>query len=290
MSGYSNALEIKDITKEYKGFSLKNISFSLSKGFIMGLVGPNGAGKTTIIKSIMNLVNLKSGEITVFDENWKENEINIKDRIGFVYDDCCAFEDFSIDENKKIIAPFYSKWNEEKFKFYIDKFNLNPRKKVRELSKGQKMRFSLAIALSHRAELLILDEPTSGLDPVFRSELLDLLFDLISEEELSILYSTHITTDLEKLADYITFINDGRVEFSKEKDILLEEYFIVKGPIDMLDSEIKKDLISIRRSRYNFEALSNKREKLKNKYGEKLIFERASLDDIVIYYSKKKGE
>lgn len=290
MSSYSNALEIKDITKEYKGFSLKNISFSLPKGFIMGLVGPNGAGKTTIIKSIMNLVNLKSGEINVFDENWKENEISIKDRIGFVYDDCCAFEDFSIDENKKIIAPFYSKWNEEKFKFYIDKFNLNPKKKVKELSKGQKMRFSLAIALSHDAELLILDEPTSGLDPVFRSELLDLLFDLISEEELSILYSTHITTDLEKLADYITFINDGRVEFSKEKDLLLEEYFLVKGPIDILDNEIKKDLISIRKSRYNFEALSNKREKLKNKYREKLIFERASLDDIVIYYSKKKGE
>ncbi|MGG7077871.1 ABC transporter ATP-binding protein [Clostridium sardiniense] len=290
MSSYNNALEIKNITKEYKGFSLKNVSFSIPKGFIMGLVGPNGAGKTTIIKAIMNLVNLKSGEINIFDKNLKECEVSIKDRIGFVYDDCCAFEDFSIEENKKIIAPFYSKWNEEKFKFYIDKFNLNIKKKVKELSKGQRMRFSLAIALSHSAELLILDEPTSGLDPVFRSELLDLLFDLISEEELSILYSTHITTDLERLADYITFINNGKMEFSKEKDMLLEEYVVVKGPIDILDNEMKKDLVGIRKSRYNFEALSNKRDKLKNKYGDKLIFERASLDDIVIYYSKKRGE
>jgi len=290
MSNYINALEVKDISKEYRGFSLKNVSFSIPKGFIMGLVGPNGAGKTTIIKSIMNLVNLKSGYIKVFDKNLKEYEVSIKDRIGFVYDDCCTFEDFSIDENKKIIAPFYSKWDEEKFKFYIDKFNLNIKKKVKELSKGQKMRFSLAIALSHGAELLILDEPTSGLDPVFRSELLDLLFDLISEEELSILYSTHITTDLEKLADYITFINNGRIEFSKEKDMLLEEYVVVKGPIDVIDSEMKKDLVGVRKSRYNFEALSNKRDKLKNEYGDKLIFERASLDDIVIYYSKKRGE
>lgn len=282
-----NVLEIKNISKEYKGFSLKNVSFNIPKGFVMGLIGPNGAGKTTTIKAIMNLINLDSGEIYIFGEDIKKNEISIKDRIGFVYDDCCAFEDFTIRENKKIISKFYSKWDEEKFKYYLEKFELNENKKLKQLSKGQKMRFSLALALSHKAELLILDEPTSGLDPVFRSELLDILFEIIGEEEVSILYSTHITTDLEKLADYITFINNGKIEFSKEKDILLGEYFIVKGALDILNRDLEKELIGLRKTRYNFEGLTNNMRKLKELFGDKIIFEKATLDDIVVYYSKK---
>ncbi|MGV1066434.1 ABC transporter ATP-binding protein [Clostridium perfringens] len=282
-----NVLEIKNISKEYKGFSLKNVSFNIPKGFVMGLIGPNGAGKTTTIKAIMNLINLDSGEIYIFGEDIKKNEISIKDRIGFVYDDCCAFEDFTIRENKKIISKFYSKWDEEKFKYYLEKFALNENKKLKQLSKGQKMRFSLALALSHKAELLILDEPTSGLDPVFRSELLDILFEIIGEEEVSILYSTHITTDLEKLADYITFINNGKIEFSKEKDILLGEYFIVKGALDILNKDLEKELIGLRKTRYNFEGLTNNMRKLKELFGDKIIFEKATLDDIVVYYSKK---
>lgn len=282
-----NVLEIKNISKEYKGFSLKDVSFNIPKGFVMGLIGPNGAGKTTTIKAIMNLINLNSGEIYIFGEDIKKNEISIKDRIGFVYDDCCAFEDFTIRENKKIISKFYSKWDEEKFKYYLEKFALNENKKLKQLSKGQKMRFSLALALSHKAELLILDEPTSGLDPVFRSELLDILFEIIGEEEVSILYSTHITTDLEKLADYITFINNGKIEFSKEKDILLGEYFIVKGALDILNKDLEKELIGLRKTRYNFEGLTNNMRKLKELFGDKIIFEKATLDDIVVYYSKK---
>lgn len=282
-----NVLEIKNISKEYKGFSLKDVSFNIPKGFVMGLIGPNGAGKTTTIKAIMNLINLDSGEIYIFGEDIKKNEISIKDRIGFVYDDCCAFEDFTIRENKKIISKFYSKWDEEKFKYYLEKFELNENKRLKQLSKGQKMRFSLALALSHKAELLILDEPTSGLDPVFRSELLDILFEIIGEEEVSILYSTHITTDLEKLADYITFINNGKIEFSKEKDILLGEYFIVKGALDILNKDLEKELIGLRKTRYNFEGLTNNMRKLKELFGDKIIFEKATLDDIVVYYSKK---
>lgn len=282
-----NILEIKNINKNYKEFSLKDISFDIPKGFVMGLIGPNGAGKTTTIKAIMNLINLDSGEIKIFGKDIKKNEIEIKDRVGFVYDDCCAFEDFTIKENKNIIAPFYSKWDEEKFNYYINRFELNEKKKLKELSKGQKMRFSLAIALSHRAEILILDEPTSGLDPVFRSELLDILFEIIGEEEVSVLYSTHITTDLERLADYITFINKGKVEFSKEKDILLEEYFIVKGTLDILNKDVEKELIGLRKTKYNFEGLTKGTNKLRKLCGDKIIFEKATLDDIVVYYSKK---
>ena len=287
MKEYKNALEVINIRKRYKDFLLDDISFNLPKGFIMGLVGPNGAGKTTTIKAIMNLIKLDKGQVKIFGENLIDNEVKIKDKIGFVYDDCYAYEDFSINENKKLIAPFYSKWDEDKFKFYIDKFKLNDKKKVKELSKGQKVRFSLAIALSHNAELLILDEPTSGLDPVFRSELLDILFDLIRDEEISILYSTHITSDLEKLADYITFINNGKVEFSIEKDTLLEEYFIVKGPLENLKGELDKYLIGTRKSKYNFEALTKNSEELNRKF-DNLIFERATLDDIIVYYSKKE--
>lgn len=290
MKDYKNALEVNNITKNYKGFSLNNVTFNLKKGFIMGLVGPNGAGKTTTIKAIMNLINLNSGSIKIFEEDLKKNEIEIKDRIGFVYDECSSFEDFSIEYNKKIIAPFYSKWNENKFNEYLRMFKLDKKKKVKDLSKGQKMRFSLAIALSHEAELLILDEPTSGLDPVFRSELLDLFFDLIKDGELSILYSTHITTDLEKLADYITFIKDGKVEFSKEKDILLEEYSIIKGSVDDITEDIRKELIGQRNSRYNFEALIKNKNNFINKYGSNFVFERASIDDIIVFYSKKGKE
>lgn len=290
MKDYKNALEVNNITKNYKGFSLNNVTFNLKKGFIMGLVGPNGAGKTTTIKAIMNLINLNSGSIKIFEEDLKKNEIEIKDRIGFVYDECSSFEDFSIEYNKKIIAPFYSKWNENKFNEYLKMFKLDKKKKVKDLSKGQKMRFSLAIALSHEAELLILDEPTSGLDPVFRSELLDLFFDLIKDGELSILYSTHITTDLEKLADYITFIKDGKVEFFKEKDILLEEYSIIKGSVDNITEDIRKELIGQRNSRYNFEALIKNKNNFINKYGSNFVFERASIDDIIVFYSKKGKE
>jgi ABC-2 type transport system ATP-binding protein len=206
-------LEVRNLTKNYLGFSLNNISFTLEKGYIMGFIGPNGAGKTTTIRLIMNLIRRDSGEIRVFGLDNIKDELEVKERIGFVYDENHFYNELSVLEMKKIIAPFYSRWDDSVFKDYLDRFELSPRKKIKDLSRGMKMKFSLVISLSHHADLLLLDEPTSGLDPIFRSELLDILAEIIQDENKSIFLSTHLTADLDKIADYITFINLGELVF-----------------------------------------------------------------------------
>jgi len=179
----NNILEVQNINKSYKDFSLKNVSFELKEGYIMGFIGPNGAGKTTVIKLIMNLIKKDSGSIKVFGKDHIKNEKEIKDRIGFVYDDNCYYEEFKLYEIKRIIAPFYSKWNDDLFNKYIRQFELPLDKKLKKLSKGMKMKFSIAMALSHDPDLIIMDEPTAGLDPVFRAELLELLLELMQNEK-----------------------------------------------------------------------------------------------------------
>ena len=201
-------LEINNLSKEfYEGFKLDNISFKLEPGYIMGFIGPNGSGKSTAIKLIMNLLKKDSGEIKIFGKDNIKSEIEIKDRIGFVYDEPYFYDNLTINHMKNIIAPFYSKWDDDLFQKYLRDFELGNDYKIKKLSKGMKMKFALAIALSHHAELIIMDEPTSGLDPIFRREILDILHNIIQDENTSIFFSTHITTDLEKIADYITYIN-----------------------------------------------------------------------------------
>ncbi|MDQ1353611.1 MAG: type transport system ATP-binding protein, partial [Acidobacteriota bacterium] len=174
-----NILEIKSLRKEYKGFTLNDISFALPYGYIMGLIGPNGAGKTTTIKLIMNLLRRNNGEIKIFGKDNREHEMEIKSRIGFVYDTPTFYEHLTLKQMKTIIAPFYKSWDEAMFQRYMKEFELSLKAKVRTLSRGMHMKFALALALSHHAELIIMDEPTSGLDPVFRRELLDILSALI---------------------------------------------------------------------------------------------------------------
>jgi len=222
-------LEVNNLSKNYKEFSLQNLSFSLEPGFIMGFIGPNGAGKSTTIKLIMNLIKKDGGEIKVFGMDHLKHEKEIKEKIGFVYDQNHFYEDLTLAEMKKIIAPFYKSWDEEDFQKYLKQFNLSLKQKIKELSKGMKMKYSLALALSHHAELIIMDEPTSGLDPIIRSELLEVLYEIIQDDRKSILFSTHILRDLDKVADYITFINDGELVFSQAKDKILESYQIIKG-------------------------------------------------------------
>jgi ABC-2 type transport system ATP-binding protein len=279
-------LEINGVTKEFEGFKLDNISFGLEKGYIMGFIGPNGAGKTTTIRLIMNLLKKDSGDIKIFGMDNSTDEVAIKDRIGFVYEESYFYEHLTVKKMKDIIAPFYSRWDDEKFDEYCSVFGLLPNKKIRDLSKGTKMKFSLAVALSHNAELLILDEPTSGLDPVFRDKLMDILREEIQDENKSILFSTHITSDLEKIADYITFINNGRIVFSDQKDVLLENYKIIKGDSGILTGEIRSELLGVKENRYGFEALCNvEKQSVFSQF--EIVTEKPTLEQMMVYMQNK---
>lgn len=282
----SNILEIAGLRKNYKDFSLKDIGFSFERGYIMGFIGPNGAGKSTTIKLIMNLLKKDAGKIKVFGMDNIQHEKEIKNRIGFVYDENYFYEELTILEMKSIIAPFYKRWDEKGFKKYIKEFNLPSDKKIKELSKGMKMKFSLAIALSHDAELLIMDEPTSGLDPVIRSELMDILSSVIQDEDKGVFFSTHITSDLDRIADYITFINNGEIVFSTQKDELMEGYGIVKGGKELLDKDMKKYFVGVRENKFGFEALTPDKKEIKRVFGNKVVLEKPTLDDIMVYYTR----
>lgn len=285
-----NILEIKNLTKKYKNFKLDNISFVIPRGFIMGFIGENGAGKTTTIKLIMNLLQRDRGEIKVFGKDNVKCEREIKERIGFVYDDCFYYENLSVKDNGKIIAGFYKFWNWKVFNDYLRKFNLNENQKVKELSKGMKMKFAIAIALSHKAEFIILDEPTSGLDPVMRRQLLELLQQVMEDEKVGILISSHITSDLEKIADYITYIKKGKIIFSMSTPELQEEYVVIKGNKNLL-KDIDRDIIyGLRETPYGFEGITRELDKIEGGIRKQLIIEKPSIEEIMVAISKGAGK
>lgn len=280
-----NVLEINNLKKTYKDFKL-DVSFSMKKGFIMGFIGPNGAGKTTTIKLIMNLLKRDEGTVCLFGLDNIQQEISVKEKIGFVYDDNYYYEDLTPLEIETIIAPFYRTWDSKAFQVHLKAFDLPTIKKLKQFSKGMKAKFSLAVALSHHAELIILDEPTSGLDPVFRRELLDIFAELIQDETRSILFSTHITGDLDRTADYITFIHNGKLVFSMEKDDIFATYGIVKGSTELLDHDSRKQFIGIRNSPYGFEGLTKSVDDTRKLFNERAHVEKASLDDIMLFTVK----
>lgn len=275
-----NAIEIRNLTKAYPLFTVDDVSLDVKQGYITGLIGPNGVGKSTLIKMMLGIVRPDSGS--------PKQEIDIKQRIGIVSYDCFYYEHLTIHDTKKLVAPFYHKWNDSKFKGYLDQFELSPKKKIGDLSKGMKIKFALAVALSHEAELLIMDEPTSGLDPVFRREMLDLLADMMQNERNSIMFSTHITTDLDRIADYITFINRGKIVFNEAKEDVLERYALVKGDIRLLDSDIRKEFIGIRETAVGFEGLVDNRHNASQLFGNHAVLETPSLEDIM-YFTAKGG-
>ncbi len=220
----SNLLKLNGVSKSFPGFALNNINFTLPKGYIMGLVGPNGAGKTTTIQLILNMLKKDAGKILVFGKDNVKNEKLIKQDVGIVCDSIFYVDSWTIKDTENAVSIFYDGWKHDVFKEMIRRFDLPPNRKVSELSRGMQMKLMLACAFSHNAKLLILDEPTSGLDPVARDELLEILQDYIKDGERSVLFSTHITTDLERVADYITFINQGQLFYTGSMEDLLERW------------------------------------------------------------------
>ncbi|MDA7027961.1 ABC transporter ATP-binding protein [Bacillus sp. CLL-7-23] len=281
----NNILEIKNLSKQYQDFSLQNINISLEKGYIMGFIGPNGAGKSTTIKLIMNLIKKDQGGINIFGLDHQQHQLDIKQRIGFVYDENHFYEELTVNEMKGIISPFYTNWDEAVFQQYAKDFQLPLAKQIKQLSKGMKMKFSLAIALSHHADLLIMDEPTSGLDPLVRSELLDVLQTLLEDENKSVFFSTHITSDLEKVADFITLIHNGEIILSQTKDELLEEYCIVKGSKDILSHQDM--FIGLKTNNFGFEALSKNKKEIVQLFGDTVMVEKPTLEDILVFSTSR---
>jgi ABC-2 type transport system ATP-binding protein len=282
----SSALEVNNLKKHYEGFTLDDVSFSIPAGYIMGLIGPNGAGKTTIIKLIMGLLRPDGGDIRVFGQDSRDHEVPVKSRIGFVHDVPTFYGHLRLETVKSIIAPFYPQWDEARFLHLAGDFGLDARKKVKALSKGMRTKFALALALSHNADLLIMDEPTSGLDPLFRRELLGLFSELLQDAGKSILFSTHITTDLERIADYVTFVHEGRLVFSETRDEILGTWSTVKGGNDSLDDKLAGLLEGLRRTDYGFEGLTSQASAVRGLPPGDLVMEKATLEDIMYFVTK----
>ncbi|MDE5818147.1 MAG: ABC transporter ATP-binding protein [Lachnospiraceae bacterium] len=274
-------LEITNLHKQYKDFELDHISFQLPKGFIMGLVGKNGAGKSTTIKSIMNMLDFQ-GQIRIDGQDNILCEKRVKQMVGVVVDQPFFPVIFTLEQVEKYCGSFYVNWDKDNYDKLLRQLGLNPKKKVSELSRGMGVKLQLAVALSHKAELLVLDEPTSGLDPVARDECMDILMEYIQNGDHSVLFSTHISTDLEKIADYITILSGGKLFYTGEKDVLMEKYVILKGDQRKVSEELEKNLIGARRYGDSFEAMLP-REQYALCDGCPFQTENAKIDDILIY-------
>jgi ABC-2 type transport system ATP-binding protein len=281
-----NAIEINGLRKAYKGFALEDVTFHVPQGYIMGLIGPNGAGKTTVVKLIMNLIRRNAGEIRVFGLDNLVHEPEIKARIGFVYDIPRFPEDIRLGPIASALAAFYEKWDQRRFLDLMNEFGLSARTIFKKLSHGMKMKFSLALALAHDADLILMDEPTAGLDPVFRFELLSKLRGIIQDEHKTVLFSSHITSDLERIADFITFIHRGRIVFSADKDEILEGWGVVRAAGDGVRPGDIPGLRGYRRSEYALEALTSDLASARSRLGESVVYDKATLEDIMYYLSR----
>ena len=279
----NDALIISGLTKTYKDFMLNGVSFSVPCGSIVGLIGENGAGKSTTINAVLGLIQKEAGSICVLGKEQPDNEI--KEQIGVVFDGNNYPEIFSTRKLNRVMKDIYHSWEEHTFLNLLKKFSLPTDKPIKQFSKGMKMKLAIAVALSHNSKLLILDEATSGLDPIIRDDILDILLDFAQDETHSILISSHITTDLEKIADYIVFIHEGQVVFSKLKDELIEQYGIIKCGAAQFEALDKSDIIVYRKMDYEWQVLVADRAAMKKKYPKALI-DSASIDEIMLLYVK----
>ncbi|MBQ6633117.1 MAG: ABC transporter ATP-binding protein [Ruminococcus sp.] len=283
MAEYTNAIEIKGITKRYDGFTLDDLSFNVPKGSIMGFVGQNGAGKTTTINTILNIIRADEGSVSVFGLDNIKDEKEIKKSIAAIFDELPFHETLNAKNLNSILKRIFDEWSSETFFNYLDRFSLPSKKKFGQFSKGMKMKLQIAAALSHNAKLLIMDEATTGLDPVVRNEILDIFLEYLQNEEHSILMSSHITSDLEKIADSVTFIDKGKLLITGYKDDVLDSHGILKCSRSDYESIDKNDIISARITEFGVEALVSDKSECLRKYSGAVI-DPAALDDIMVYY------
>jgi ABC-2 type transport system ATP-binding protein len=275
-------LELRGVGKRYPGFALRDVSFSLPRGYVCGLIGPNGAGKTTIVKMILGLVRPESGELRVCGSDPAAAERAVKDRVGFVHEVPAYYDHLSVQAVGAIVRPFYSRWDQPLFEALLRDFEVPARKWFGALSRGTRTKAALALALAHHAELLVLDEPTAGLDPVFRRSLLDRLAAYVEDGRASVLFSTHITGDLDRMADYITFIRDGRLVFSSTREEVSDRWFVVKGDPRVLDGPIRQALAGIEVGPHAFTGLSGDAAATRKLFaGREVVIEAATLEDII---------
>lgn len=287
MSDFENAIEITGLTKRYDGFTLDSVSFNVPKGSIMGFIGQNGAGKTTTIKSLLNVIKPDSGSIKMLGLDLYENEEEIKEQIAAVFDEIPFHDNFTANTLSVMMSGFYGGWNAETFFGYVERFGLPRKKKIGKFSKGMKMKLQIAAALSHGAKLLIMDEATTGLDPVVRNEILDIFREYLQDEENSILMSSHITGDLEKIADSVTFIDKGKILLSGSKDEILENHGVIKcGKADFAEID-PADYISARLNDFGAEVMVADRAAAKQRYSG-LVVEKTTLEEIMLFYVNRE--
>ncbi len=280
-----NSIEIKNVSKKYPGFALKNINFCVPEGTIVGLIGENGAGKTTTIKALLNIIS-SLGDIQVLGKNIRKHEKEIKQDIGVVLDNSFLSEYLTTKKLNTIMKDFYNNWDEKKYMYYIKEFQLPENQLIKEFSSGMKMKLKIAIAISHHPKLLILDEPTSGLDPIVRNEILEIFRKYIEEDETrAILISSHITSDLEHISDYIVLIDKGEIKLDKATTELLENYGIVKCSKEDFEKIKIEDYISYRAGKYQYEVLVADKYEFRRKYDISVI-DRPTIEDIMLFYIK----
>lgn len=277
-------LQVENLTKQYPGFTLDHVSFSVPKGTIMGLIGENGAGKSTTINAILDLIHKDDGTVAFWGQELSSSK-ELKENIGVVFDSINFYETLTPAKVGKISSAAYKQWDEHLYKDYLKRFQLPADKEIKTLSKGMKMKLCIAVALSHKPKLLILDEATTGLDPVMRDDILDVFLEFVQDENHSIMMSSHISTDLEKVADYITLIHQGKVIFCKTKDELRYHYGIIRCGAAVFDQIDKNEVLACRKEEYQWSVLVADKEKAKRKY-KNAIVDDATIDDILLLYVK----
>ena len=281
-----SAIKIKNLSKSFEDFSLNIKELDIKEGYVTGFIGPNGSGKTTTIKLIMNMLKKDNGTIEILGKEYKECDLYIKEQIGYVGDYSGYLHDAKISIIKKNISRFYKNWDEELYKKYINKFKLDENKTYKELSKGQKKQFELAMVLSHHPKVIIMDEPTANLDPLVRNEFLEILQERIEVDNASVFYSTHITSDLDKVGDYLVFIYKGKIILEGDKYSILEGHSIVRGKKELLNHETKELFISVYENSFGFEGLTRNKKEAYETFGEEVVYDKPNLEDILTFYTR----